>query len=206
MLAHELAHVIEPGKDRNTIWRQPKPAAKTPKETAQAAIDAFNASAKTYADPKTQLDSAKFEKEINDWYASVTDTDKLIDDKLSGDVLMKRSLQSAYTAAIRALISKAATALSKTEDDLYRLNTGRIPMWAWQTPHHTEMSITSPVPQGASADPLSGDVSYSTKNGFIVKILQDGTDSSLGAEGNTTIIVTSQVPSPRRAERSTALQ
>jgi hypothetical protein len=194
LLAHELAHVIEPGKDRNTIWRQPKPAAKTPKDTVQAAIDAFNANAKTYADPKTQLDSAKFEKEINDWYATVTDTDKLIDDKLNGDVLMKRSLQSAYTAAIRALISKAATALSKTEDDLYRLNAGRIPMWAWQTPHHTEMSITSPVPQGASADPLSGDVSYSSKNGFIVKILQDGTDSKLGAEGNTTIIVTSQVP------------
>ena len=69
MLAHELAHVVEPGKDRNTIWRQPKPAAKTPKDTVQAAIDAFNASAKTYADPKTQLDSSKFEKEINDWYA-----------------------------------------------------------------------------------------------------------------------------------------
>ena len=194
LLAHELAHVVEPGKDKNTIWRQPKPAAKTPKDTVQAAIDAFNANAKTYADPTTQLDASKLEKEINDWYTTVTDTDKLIDDKLSGDVLMKRALQSAYTAAIRALISKAATALSKSEDDLYRLNTGRIPMWAWQTPHHTEQSITSPVPQGASADPLSGEVSYSTKNGFTVKILQDGTDSSLGSEGNTTVIVTSQVP------------
>jgi hypothetical protein len=192
LLAHELAHVIEPGADRHTIWRQPKPAAKTPKDIVQAAIDAFTASAKTYADPATQLDSSKFEKAINDWYTSVTDTDKMIDDKLGGDVLMKRSLQSAYTAAIRALMTKAATALTRTEDDLYRENAGRIPMWAWQTPHHTEMSITSPIPQGASAD-LSGNVTYSTKNGFDVTILPDGSDPKLGSEGNTTIIVTSKV-------------
>jgi hypothetical protein len=102
-------------------------------------------------------------------------------------------LQSAYTAAIRALITKAATALSKAEGDLYRENMGRIPMWAWQTPHHTEMSITSPIPQGASADPLSGNVTYSTKNGFDVTVLQDGRDPKLGSEGNTTIIVTSKV-------------
>jgi hypothetical protein len=193
LLAHELAHVMEPAVDRETIWRQPKPAAKSPKDIVQAAIDAFNASAKTYADAKTQLDSAKFEKEINDWYASVTDTDKMIDDKLKGDVLMKRALQSAYTAAIRALISKAATALSKTEGDLYRENTGRIPMWAWQTPHHTELNITSPIPEGASADQFSGNVTYSTKNGFDVTILPDDRDPSLGSEGNTTIIVTSKV-------------
>ena len=191
LLAHELAHVIEPGGDRNTIWREPKPAAKSPKDTVQATIDSFNASAKTYADATTQLDSSKFEKTINDWYSTVTDSDKMIDDKLSGDVSMKRSLQSAYTAAIRALITKAATALSKTEDDLYRENTGRIPMWAWQTPHHTEQSITSPIPQSGVADPLSGNVTYSTKNGFDVTILQDGVDQSLGSEGNTTIHVTS---------------
>jgi hypothetical protein len=52
LLAHELAHVIEPGTDRQTIWRQPKPAAKSPKDIVQATIDAFNAGAKTYADPR----------------------------------------------------------------------------------------------------------------------------------------------------------
>lgn len=182
LLAHELAHVVQPRGDHGTIWRQPKPPAASDKDFrdfVHATITQFNASAGFYGDPLVKVDATLFEKLINSWYSMVIDREKMIKDQLAGDVLLERDLQSAYTAAIRVLMTKGAKALGKNEDDLYRENSGRIPMWAWQTPHRQEAGIATPLAPGQSPDPITGNVGFTASAGLKVTILPDGFDPSL---------------------------
>jgi hypothetical protein len=95
----------------------------------------------------------------------------VIDADLGGVADLKRRLRAAYVAAIRAVMTRAAAALHQSEDDLYRENSGRIPMWAWQTPHHVEPGITTPIAEGRTID-RRGNVTFAT-NGFDVTIVPD---------------------------------
>jgi hypothetical protein len=54
---------------------------------------------------------------------------------------------------------------------LYRENSGRIPMWAWQTAHHMEERISTPIAEGRTVN-ASGNINFTT-NGFNVTILPD---------------------------------
>jgi hypothetical protein len=84
-------------------------------------------------------------------------------------------------------MTKAAKALRKTEDDLYRENSGRIPMWAWQTAHHMEPGISTPIVQGRAAN-RAGNVVF-TSNGFNVEIKPDLTGQTLRTAAHTSAII-----------------
>ena len=188
LLAHELTHVVQ-GGGSDVIRRAPAPAKATAddlRQYVQATIDFFTGSANFYRDPIVTMSAARFDRLIDDWYLMVDDREKTIDNDLSGDVLLKRSLHAAYTSAIRVLVTKAAPILKKTEPDLYRENRGRIPIWAWSTAHHMEMGISTPIPEGRGADPLTGNVDFTT-NGMSVTILPDQPRPSLGDRAQTDI-------------------
>ncbi|MBC7701440.1 hypothetical protein [Aquabacterium sp.] len=164
------------------IAREPKSGAPTEKDhrdAVKAAIANFTNAASTIGSAQAKVNAASFETSINSWYAKVTDTQQLIKDKLSDDVLLDRDLQASYISAIRALMPKAATALSTTEDALYGVNSARIPLWAWQSEHRLETNISTPLDQGQPVDPLSGDAGFSTASGANVKILGDMVDPSV---------------------------
>ena len=164
------------------IAREPKPGAPTDKDhrdAVKAAIATFTNAASTIGGAQGKVDAASFETSINGWYAKVTDTQQLIKDKLSGDVLLDRDLQAAYISAIRALMPKAATALGTTEGALYGVNSARIPMWAWQSAHCQGTGISTPLDQGQAVDPLSGEVVFSAAGGTSVKILTDMVDPGI---------------------------
>jgi hypothetical protein len=188
LLGHELTHVVQ-GGGTDVIRRDPAPV---PASTAdrrmyvQATIDFLKQSAQFYRDPIVSMSAGLFERLIDNWYLMVVEREKTIDDDLSGDVLLKRALHSAYIEAIRVLVSKAAPVLKKSEPDVYRENSGRIPMWAWPTPHHTETGISTPIPEGRAADPLSGNVDFAT-NGMSVSILPDASRPALGKSAETKI-------------------
>jgi hypothetical protein len=187
LLAHELTHVVQQRSGMKRIQRTPTmvpPTNQDRRDFVQATIDFLNSSADYYRDYRRNFDQALFERVINSWYRMVVDRERMIDNHLGGDILLKRELRAAYTAAIRVLMSKAAVAFSRSERDLYRENSGRIPIWAWQTPHHMESGISTPVAQGRSADPLTGEVGFA-ENGFQVTIAQDGQDNSLGNGAET---------------------
>jgi hypothetical protein len=178
------------------IARQPKPGAPTekdPRDTVKAAIATFTSEASTIGGAQGKVDAASFETSINNWYAKVTDTQRLIKDQLSGDVLLDRDLQAAYISAIRALMPKAATALGTTEDALYGTNSARIPLWAWQSAHRRETNISTPLDQGQAVDPLSGDASFSAGNGISVTILTDTVDPAI-ATPVTRLVIPVDIP------------
>ncbi|MCB1761070.1 MAG: DUF4157 domain-containing protein [Gammaproteobacteria bacterium] len=195
LLAHELTHVLQQQRSgRVSLQREAMPASATAEATnadrrmfIEETIRSWESAVEWLGMESTSMDAARFERMIDSWYLMVNDREGMIDRYLDGDSVLRRSLRSAYTAAIRALIGKYAAAdSSPDESTLYRLNRGRIPMWAWQTPHHTEDFITTPVPQGVHADVLSGDVE-TTINGIRVRFLPDTVDSALAGGAETRI-------------------
>lgn len=125
-------------------------------------IQSFDGAASFYGDPLVQITSALFDRLLDNWYLMVTDRRRMIDQHLGGDATLIRDLQQAYLGALHVLMPKAATALTQTETDLYRINSGRIPMWAWQTPHRQEAGFSIPLAQGQAVDPLTGNVSFTS--------------------------------------------
>jgi hypothetical protein len=191
LLAHELVHVVQQRRGPAVLQRQVAPTTRTAtdadrRDYVRMTIDFLNSSAQFYADPLVRVDAALFDRVINSWYAMVTDRETTIDTDLGGDRTLKADLHAAYSAAIQVLMRRAAAALGQSEAELYARNTGRIPMWAWPTPHHLEPGISTPIEEGHSADVFTGAVQFVT-NGTSVTIDLDSTDASLGARAETRI-------------------
>ena len=214
LIAHELTHVVQqtgsngirPGQANDKrglspishmvaagggIWRQ-RAGTMTDADRREFVRDAtahFTRAAQHYA--THAVDAATFEHVINAWYALLANREELIKD-LGGDAILTRELQAAYTNAIRALMKQAAVLFNRPQADLYRENTGRIPVWAWLQPHHMEsgmLPISTPIPDSSSSpDPFTGEVKLHV-NGFDVTIMPDGRDPTLsGAETRITLI------------------
>jgi hypothetical protein len=199
LLAHELTHAVQQGSKPAALQRQPAPNVMPPtvrdsRGVVRDTIYSFNAHA-VYFSEQVPINQALFELLINDWYRMVVIQERTIDNDLGADVALKTELRAAYTAAIRTLISRAAIIFGKSENDLYRENSGRIPMWAWPTPHHLEPrilwawqtprllepgistlpSISTPIAEGRVVDLATGGVNFSIK-GFDVTIAPDTID------------------------------
>jgi hypothetical protein len=68
--------------------------------------------------------------------------EQLIDTELHGNAALKASLRTAYISALRILITKHATTSGQTEEDLYRINSGRVPAWA-QVPRKARAMVAN---------------------------------------------------------------
>ena len=192
LLAHELAHVVEQRGATSILQRQPvarPPTEADRREFIQDTTRFFAGSAEFYRLPQVAVTAALVERLLNTWYQMVVDRERMIDETFGGDRALRDELRAAYTDAVRALISRAVAALGRGEADLYRENRGRIPMWAWPTPHHLESGISTPIAQGRAADILTGEVSFAA-NGFDVTIAQDTVDPGLGDSAETHVDIT----------------
>ena len=166
------------------IQRQPVPSAGDVREFVLSTIDYLKSAAEFFA--LATLDAARFEKVINNWYAMVVDREHIINDQLGANPGLISALRTAYMAALRALMTRASTDLKRSQADLYRENRGRVPMWAWQTPHRMETGISTPIAEGRVKNARTGEVTFAT-NGFNVTIFPDAIDRSLGSSGKTRI-------------------
>ncbi len=191
ILAHELTHVVQQEGAQAILQRQlATPMTPTTnqdrREFIQGTIDFFNRSADYFRDKQVPINQALFERLINSWYLMVIDRERMIDSNLGGDAALKNELHAAYTASIRVLISRAAIVFKESENELYQKNSGRIPMWAWPTPHHLEPGISTPIAQGRGIDVVTGNVMFAI-NGFDVTIVPDTIDNRLGNRAKTGI-------------------
>jgi hypothetical protein len=190
LLAHELTHVVQQGSKPAALQRQPAPnvAGGVPTQgyplrirSVRDVINFFNGEANYFTNQRVTIDWPRFERLINDWYRMVVNRERM------ANVALSTQLRAAYTAAIRVLISRAAIIFGKSENDLYRENSGRIPMWAWQTPHYLELGISTPIAQGRVADiTTGGGVNFST-NGFNVRIEPDKIDPRVSRSDAQTV-------------------
>jgi len=194
LMAHELTHVVQ--QNKSTVQREPATVQEGEGTLAQKrkyvedTILFLVRSADHYANPRVTINASIFDRVIQSWYSMIINQEKVIMNDLNKDAALLNSLRTAYQNALKILISKASVALNKTADEIFRQNNGRIPMWAWQIPHHTEAGFSMPIadghtPQGRGR---SRHIDYTIQN-MAISILPDGTDRSLPTPGVTRIKV-----------------
>lgn len=171
LLAHELAHVLQQ-QSGLVLQRQvanPR-SAKDQREFVRDAIHFLEQSVEFFQLAK--VDDATFDRVINSWYSMVVRQEKIIDTDLQGDAALKADLHTAYISALRVLVKQHAAASGKSETDLYRINSGRIPPWAQPHPSHLEPGVTTPIPDDVPVTHPRGRFRFSL-NGFDVGISPD---------------------------------
>ena len=195
LLAHELTHVIQQTGSGRRVQRQPATADRTDPDRrgyVRDAVHFLNMSTEWLGLTTAPVTPALFEQLINSWYRMVVLDEQMLDHDLAGDPTLKAELRAAYIAAIRLLMSRAAAAFQRSEDDLYLENSGRIPMWAWQRPHRAVPGISTPIEEGRAVT-AAGDVEFAS-SGFRVSILPDGADAQLQTAAETRIHIGWNVP------------
>jgi Domain of unknown function (DUF4157) len=199
LLAHELTHVLQQKAAGPRLQMQPAPTTgtgttgstgTTTTGTATTAdrrsfvrdtISFLNSSADFYG-RVAKVDAATFDRVINSWYAMVVNQERIIDADLGGDASLKADLRAAYTAALRVLVTLRSTSGGGSEDEIYRVNSGRIPLWAQPHPSHLEAGVTTPIPDDVTVTQNRGNFLFHL-NGFDVTVRPDArvrTQSSPG--------------------------
>ncbi|MBL8206908.1 MAG: DUF4157 domain-containing protein [Blastocatellia bacterium] len=132
------------------------------------------------------INQAKLEDVLTKLNVTVTELETMINSQLGDDATLRQSLHNSFRQAIGQLLSRASTTIGQSDFNLYmryRYGSNRlIPDWVDQS----VANISTPIPVGASADPLTGDVSMSI-NGMRVLIQTDTTRTETGAETSINI-------------------
>ncbi len=171
LLAHELAHVLQQQSGLVLQRQVANPAsAKDQPELVRDTIHFLEQSVGFFQLAK--VDDATFDRVINSWYATVVRQEQIIDADLQGDAALKADLHTAYISALRVLVKQHATASGQSETDLYRINSGRIPLWAQPHPSHLEPGVTTPIPDDVPVTHPRGRFQFSL-NGFDIRISPD---------------------------------
>ncbi len=168
------------------LQRQLPPATdRDRRESIEETTSFLRGSADYYADPAVKVDQATVSRVLDSWYRAITAQEQIASG-LGGDPALSRDLRTAYSAAVASLLRRAAALMRLPLPEVYRLNRGRIPVWAWQEPHHLLPGFSTPVPVGREADLITGTVNLLLP-GLSVSILPDAVDKKLGNIAETSI-------------------
>lgn len=133
-------------------------------------------------DPSTRIDRAVVDYALNDWYQAIARQGGI---PAPGSALViSPELRTKYSAGVADLLTRAAAATGVPVADLYRLNRGRIPPWAWHRPYHRVRGIATPVPERLRPAPGSGVIRFSVR-GVAVAILPDDFDPAMRGRAET---------------------
>lgn len=178
LLAHELAHIVQQRDDGGIARRQMTPASAADHRDMVRMTIEFLQGTVHFLELRgaAKLDRATFDRLLNSWYVMAVDRERSIDTVLGGDAALRTELRDSFRAAIRVLMSQAATAFTRQVGDLYNENSGRIPLWGWETPHQAVPGISTPVPEGRSPN-AAGSVNFAS-NGVNIVILPDAASSA----------------------------
>lgn len=139
--------------------------------------------------PGTQIETEQFNREMDDALALVLRHERQINRHLDGDSELTKRLRNAYRDAVDTLIRGHSQESGYTEDELWAENSGRVPMWAWPTPHHVASGYATPIAddQTLQSDPKdSSKKAYSGKIGDVeVVIRPDMRKDTLGSHAHT---------------------
>lgn len=152
-------------------------------------------SARYYADEAVTVNPALVSRVLDSWHRMVVVQGEM-GGHLRRGVALTEELRTAYTGAVRTLLGRAATATGTPLAELYRVNEGRIPPWAWLDPAVVLPGISTPVPVGSQAQPVSGAVDVSTAT-IAVSVVPDDSDPGLGQRAETRLDMRWRVPAMR---------
>jgi hypothetical protein len=176
LVVHELAHVVAQTHAGPSLQRDqlaPPDARKALLATA----------ATTFAAPAKDVTATELAATLDRWYRAITDLERTIATTHAGDAALQRDVRALYVAGLRALVPLATTTTGVAADEIYVRNSGRIPMWAWPTPHQQVAGTSTPVAEGLAPGP-DGAVTFPV-GGVRVRILPDAKDPKLGKRAQT---------------------
>jgi Domain of unknown function (DUF4157) len=186
LLTHELVHVLQQERSAVGVQRQPVGAASSTdqEDYVRQTIRFLEESAEHYRQV-AKVEPALFDRVIDSWYSMVIKQGQLIDTDLHGNAALKANLRTAYISALRILITKHATTSVQTEEDLYFINSGRIPPWALPHPTHLVAGMTTPIPDEVTVTQRRGGRVQFSLNGFDVTVSPDIRVRSQATQGRT---------------------
>src|ERR1700761_386548 len=133
-------------------------------------------------DPTVRVDQRVLDQVLNDWYRAIARQGGI---PAPGTALMiSPERRTRYSAGVTDLVARAATAMGVLAAELYRVNRGRIPPWAWRRPYRRIPGIATPVPERLRPAPGSGAIGFSVR-GVAVTILPDGFDPAMRGRAET---------------------
>jgi hypothetical protein len=133
-------------------------------------------------DPGVGVGRTVLDQVLNDWYRAIARQGGI---PTPGAALMiSPELRTRYSVGIADLLARATAATGVTVAELYRMNRGRIPPWAWHRPYHRVRGIATPIPERLRPVPGSGAIRFSVR-GVAVTILPDDFDPAMRGRAET---------------------
>ena len=133
-------------------------------------------------DPSTRVDRAVVDRALNDWYRAIARQGGI---PVPGTALaISPEQRTKYSAGVADLLTRAAATTGAPVVELYRLNRGRIPPWAWHRPYHRVSGIATPVPERLRPAAGRGVIRFSVR-GVAVTILPDDFDPAMRGRAET---------------------
>lgn len=176
LVAHELAHVVSQSHAGPSLQRDQL----APPDARKALLAQATT---TFAAPTKDVTAAELGTTLDRWYRAITDLERTIATAHAGDATLQQDVRALYVAAVRALVPLATTSTGISADEIYARNSGRIPMWAWPTPHQQVAGISTPISEGLSPA-ADGAVAFPVGR-IRVRILPDAKDPTLGKRAQT---------------------
>jgi hypothetical protein len=119
---------------------------------------------------------------LNDWYRAIAQQGGI---PASGTALaISQELRTRYSVGVADLLARVAATTGMPVTELYQVNRGRIPPWAWHRPYHRVSGIATPVPEMLRPAAGTGAIRFSVR-GVAVTILPDDFDPAMRGRAET---------------------
>jgi hypothetical protein len=133
-------------------------------------------------DPGLLVDESGLDRVLNAWYRAIAREGGI---PAPGTPLAISSwLRTSYCAGVAELLKQASATTNVPVTELYRVNRGRIPSWAWHRPYQRLSRIATPVPEVLRPAPGTGAVKFLVRD-VAVTILPDGFDPAMHGRAET---------------------
>lgn len=133
-------------------------------------------------DPGARVDRVVVDHALNDWYKAIARQGGI---PAPGTALvLSPELRRKYSSGVADLLTRVAAVTGVPVTDLYRVNRGRIPPWAWHRPYHRVRGIATPVPESLRPAAGSGVIKFSVR-GVAVTVRPDDFDPAMRGRAET---------------------
>jgi hypothetical protein len=133
-------------------------------------------------DPSVRTDRRVLDQVLNDWYRAIARQGGIPGPDAAP--VISPELRTGYSGGVADLLARVAATTGAPIAELYRVNRGRIPPWAWRRPYRRVRGIATPVPERLG--PMGGDgaIRFSVR-GVAVTILPDDVDQAMRGRAET---------------------
>jgi len=133
-------------------------------------------------DPGVRADPAALDRMLNDWYRTIARQGGI--PAPGAAPAISPELRARYSGGVADLLARVAATSSAPITELYRLNRGRIPPWAWHRPYRRIRGIATPVPERLAPAAGDGAIRFSVR-GVAVTVLPDDLDPAMRGRAET---------------------